>query len=143
MAVLLRGEKTEHLKNDKNRYSVGLAETLFNIAIFAVLNILPIIHNTLLAYMVLLYAVIMFLFVTTTTQHKRSNKHFVILGGGCFVGLVAFYVHCLIPRRNVISLGTVTLPEPVISKVMFIIGGIFALLSIWKRIRRMYYNLKI
>lgn len=126
----------------KYLHSVGLTKTMIYVVLFAVLNILPIVHNASLAYMIPLYAAIMCLFEITDTQYKCRNKCFVILGGICIVGLIAIYVHCLIPRRNVISLGTITTFEPTIPKVMFIISGVFALISIWKKLKKAFVNLK-
>lgn len=100
------------------------------IVIFALLSVLPIARIHALAVIVPLYVAILILLRLAKECCGTRGKAFAILAGIGTVGMVIIYTHFLLPRRHMISLGTAAASNRNVSEVLFIISGIYALLTI-------------
>lgn len=107
--------------------------------IFVLLAALPIARIHALWVTIPLYCVILLLLKWSARAPAALSKILSAFAGLGTLGLLAVYGYYLLPRRNIISLGTAEAKSGLAPKILFFASGIYAILTIaplfWKSFR--------
>ena len=127
--------------NDMNncKRNSGYKEIFVSCVVFALLLALPAVRMHALWMVIALYCGILLAMQMAAKGSGAVSKLLLAAAAVVVLGLLAVYGYYLMPRRNAISLGTATVAGGTISKVLFVLSGLFALASIgyffWKLCR--------
>lgn len=100
------------------------------IIVFSALLALPVLRNRAILVAIPIYATIMLLLQYSIVNKKELVLPFKFCYCISFLSLIALYSYYLLPRHYTISLGYVTVSTFDVAKVLFVLSGAFALLTI-------------
>ena len=100
------------------------------IILFVLLLVFPLTRIRGLWVTMPLYAAVLLFLRLAMEKPGSSAKVFAVLAGAGTAGLVYAYIRFLLPRKTMISLGTATVKGETAPKVMFLVSGLYALVTI-------------
>ena len=100
------------------------------IIVFSALLALPVLRIRAVLVAIPIYATIMLLLQFSIVNKKKLVLPVKFFYGISFLSLIALYSYYLLPRRYTISLGYATVPTVDVAKILFVLSGAFALLTI-------------
>ena len=116
----------------------SLRNTFVLIGVFALLNIYPIVCNPA-SWVVLMpyFSTMVFAWIAQDSDKPNTVKWMTVLKWLSFVMLIWDYVRLLTPQKLSISLGTAAVASNPLPKVVFALGGAYALVTIlWGSFRK-------
>lgn len=131
----------KHASGSKSKV-VTYKEITVCIIAFAMLAAPPVAKIRVLWITIPLYAAILILLRLSKNSSGLAAKVLRTLAGICIIGFLAVYIHYLLPRPNLIRLGTATVSSQIAPKIFFIVSGVFFLVTVIRCVLWSFHSAK-
>lgn len=134
-------KECDYMKTTKEKRVASLGDTIIHLIVFSVLIALPAVQIRMVLFAIPLYGTIMLLFRFSAVNGKKVTFPVALISGICFAFLIALYIYYLLPRQYDVNLGVATVPNFDIAKVLFVLSGVFALITIGIISKQLNFNM--